>query len=285
MPLNVENYAYVRGEIVPLQDAKLHVSDLSIQRGYGVFDFCKVQNGQPLFLQDYLNRFRASAQLMQMEVPLSDHMLEGVIQELIRKNNLPHGGIKMILTGGYSDNGYEPAEPSLVILQQPLTLPGPEMVEKGIKIITHEYVREIPVVKTINYTMGIRLIEQIRQRGASDVLYLQKGIVTEFPRCNLFIVTNENTVRTPAADVLLGITRKNVLQLARKRYRIEEGPVPLEDVYSAKEVLLTSTTKRILPIVQVDEQVIGTGKPGNITLSLLQELIALEEKMIRQKAL
>ncbi|SFH06766.1 aminotransferase class IV [Pontibacter chinhatensis] len=272
------NYAYVRGQVLPLEQATLHISDLSIQRGYGVFDYFRVFHGKPVFLDDYLERFHASAAAMNLEVPVPDADLRQAIDELIRRNNLPLSGMKMILTGGYSENGYDPAEASLIIQQQPLILPGPEMLEQGIKVITHEYVREVPRAKTINYTMGIRLIGEIRRRGASDVLYQQNGVVSEFPRCNLFIVKQDNTVVTPADNVLLGVTRKNVLALAGKKYKAAEGTVTLEDVYGAKEVFLTSTTKRIVPIVQVDEQVIGTGKPGDVTLSLLQDLVQLEEE-------
>ncbi|PTX21482.1 D-alanine transaminase/branched-chain amino acid aminotransferase [Pontibacter mucosus] len=272
------NFAYVRGQVLPLEQATLHISDLSIQRGYGVFDYFRVFHGKPVFLDDYLERFHASAAAMNLEVPVPDSVLREAIDELIRRNNLPLSGMKMILTGGYSENGYDPAEASLIIQQQPLILPGPEMLEQGINVITHEYVREVPRAKTINYTMGIRLIGEIRRRGASDVLYQQNGVVSEFPRCNLFIVKQDNTVVTPADNVLLGVTRKNVLALAGKKYKAAEGTVTLEDVYGAKEVFLTSTTKRIVPIVQVDERVIGNGKPGEVTLSLLQDLVQLEEE-------
>lgn len=272
------NFAYVRGQVLPLEQATLHISDLSIQRGYGVFDYFRVFHGKPVFLDDYLERFHASAAAMNLEVPVPDSVLREAIDELIRHNNLPLSGMKMILTGGYSENGYDPTEASLIIQQQPLILPGPEMLEQGIKVITHAYVREVPRAKTINYTMGIRLIGEIRRRGASDVLYQQNGVVSEFPRCNLFIVKQDNTVVTPAENVLLGVTRKNVLALAGKKYKASEGTVTLEDVYGAKEVFLTSTTKRIVPIVQVDERVIGNGKPGEVTLSLLQDLVQLEEE-------
>lgn len=278
MPSNPECYAYVRGEVLPLAKAFLHVSDLAIQRGYGVFDYFKVQRGHPVFLNDYLSRFRASAGLMELPVPLSDNELKAVIYELIRRNGLGLSGVKMILTGGYSPNGYDLAGPSLLIMQQPLSLPGQAAVDTGIKIITHDYVREIPRAKTINYTMGIRLTKQIRERGAADVLYHQQGVVTEFPRCNLFIVKQDDTVCTPAANVLLGVTRKNVLALAGKKYKVVEGVVTLEDVYQAKEVFLTSTTKRVLPVVQVDGKIIGDGRPGAATRWLLDDLVILEEK-------
>ncbi|GAB3540146.1 branched-chain-amino-acid transaminase [Pontibacter brevis] len=270
-------YAFVREEIVPLEQAYLHVSDLSIQRGYGVFDFLKIMEGQPLFLEDYLERFYTSAKLMHLPVPLSDEALRATIRKLIQLNGLPVSGMKIILTGGYSDNGYDIGEASLVIVQQPLVLPGQALRERGLKVITQEYVREVPAVKTINYSMGIWLINRVKESGADDVLYQKGGVVTEFPRCNFFIVRQDGTVVTPAEDVLQGITRKHVLELAVKKYKVAVEAVSLEDIWQAREAFLTSTTKRILPIVQVDDRVIGDGKPGATTVSLLEDLVRLEE--------
>lgn len=273
-------HAFVRGEIVPLDQAYLHVSDLSIQRGYGVFDFLKIIDGRPLFLEDYLSRFYASAKRMHLPMPLADEAVKATIHRLIELNRLPMAGMKIILTGGYSDSGYDIGDPSLLIIQQPLSLPGQALRERGLKVITHEYVREVPTVKTINYSMGIRLINKIKEKGADDVLYHQEGVVTEFPRCNFFIVKQDGTVVTPSKDILRGITRKHVLEVAGKKYKVVEGDVTLNDIGQASEAFLTSTTKRILPVVQVNDVVIGNGKPGAVTLSLLQDLISLEESKV-----
>lgn len=263
---------------MPLEQAFLHVSDLSIQRGYGVFDYFKISEGRPLFLEDYLARFYASAEKMHLPVPLSDEALKATIYQLLELNRLPQSGVKMILTGGYSDSGYDIGDPSLLIIQQPLSLPGQALRERGVKVITQAYVREMPIVKTINYTMGIRLLNKIKAQGADDVLYHQDGVVTEFPRCNFFLVKQDGTVVTPADNVLLGVTRKHVLELAARKHKVEVGTVTLDDIRKAKEAFLTSTTKRILPVVQVDGVPVSDGKPGAMTLSLLEDLLQLEER-------
>ncbi|MFT2008152.1 aminotransferase class IV [Pontibacter sp. 13R65] len=275
-------YAFIHHEFVPLAEAYLHISDLAIQRGYGIFDYFWIQHGQPLFLEDYLNRFYQSADLMQLPVPLEREALREKVLELIRLNNFPLSGMKLLLTGGYSEGGYEPGTPNLVLIEQAVEYPEQENVEKGIKIITHQYQRELPAAKTINYNMGIRLIGQIREKGAQDVLYHQHGIITEFPRSNFFIVKQDNTIATPAHEVLKGVTRKNVLELASATYATEEGDITLDDVLQAKEAFQTSTTKRIVPIVQVNDTLIGTGRPGPVTLALLEQLEALEQQYLAQ---
>lgn len=273
-------YAYVRQRLVPLDQAFLHVSDLSIQRGYGVFEYFRVHGTQPLFVDEYLARFYRSAELMHLSVPLAEEELKATIYELIGKNSLELSGVKIILTGGYSANGYDIGKPNLLMVQQPLSLPVHALIDRGLKLITHEYVREVPPAKTINYTIGIRLQNQIREMGADDVLYHRKGVVTELPRCNFFIVRQDNSVITPALDVLPGITRRHVLELAGKRYKAAEGTVTLNDILQAKEAFLTS--KWILPVVQVGNTLINGGRPGAVTLSLLQDLIALENAHLRK---
>lgn len=282
--MNKQVYAYLHNEIVPLEEAFLHVRDLSIQRGYGVFDFLRVHAGHPLFLNDHIQRFYRSAEIMHLDVPHSPGELTSMIGHLVEKNNMAESGIKMILTGGYSEDGYRPGKPNLVITQHLFSPPTSEQIKNGVKIITHEYGRDLPAAKTINYSMGIWLIKKIKESRASDVLYHQQNNVSEFPRCNFFIVNTNNTLVTPSTGVLHGVTRKNVLNVAAKRYATEEGFVTIEDIHKAKEAFLTSTTKRIVPIVQINDTTINDGKPGDVTLSLLNDLIALEEDNLKANA-
>lgn len=269
-------YSFFNNEFLPEEKTFIHVSDLATQRGYGIFDFFKVVNGRLLFIEDYFVRFYRSAENMRLSISLSREELKKIIEELIQKNGLSDAGIKMILTGGYSSDGYEIALPNLIITQHKLNMPSPALIEKGVKVITHEYVRDIPHVKTINYIMGIWLQRNVKEQQAYDVLYHMNGQVSEFPRCNIFIVRQDGVVVTPANRVLHGITRKNILSLTGNKFIVQEGSVTLSDVLNAREVFLTSTTKRIVPIVQVDDTVIGNGKPGTFTLSLLQNIIEME---------
>jgi D-alanine transaminase/branched-chain amino acid aminotransferase len=163
------------------------------------------------------------------------------------------------------------------MIHNPLIIPPTEQLLKGISIITYDYVRDVPGVKTINYTTGIWLLERLRQENAADVLYYRNGLISEFPRSNFFIVRQDGTVVTAADNVLKGVTRKNVLTLAKARGKVIEGDITHEDIYAAKEAFLTSTTKRIVPVVRVNDRVIGDGKAGSISQVLLADLIGLED--------
>src|SRR5690349_7429415 len=148
-------FAFVNNEIVDISEALLHVSDLAVQRGYGIFDFFKIDNGHPFFLQDHLDRFFESARILKLSVPLLREEIEARIQQLMTRNAMPSSGIKLILTGGYSADGYQPAASNLIMTQHVLKLPSQEQVEKGIRIITYPYFKEFPAAKSINYMMGI----------------------------------------------------------------------------------------------------------------------------------
>jgi len=258
--------AYFNGEFIAEQNLCLHVSDLSIQRGYGVFDFFRVVNNVPVFMNDHLDRFFRSAEALDLDAGVEKERIKSIVHELIERNDLRLSGIKLTLTGGYSPGGYEVILPNFFITQHPLQ---PRPATNGFKVITYEHLREQPEVKSINYLTGLMLQKKL---SADDVLYHQNGEISEFPRSTFFIVTKNNEVVTPAKNVLRGITRKKVLDLSNGA----ERTVTIDDIRNAREAFVTSTTKQVLPIVQIDDMIIGDGKPGKITRELdaeLQELI------------
>ena len=273
--------AYVNNSFIDEEKAVLQVGDLALQRGYAAFDYLRTKNGVPLFLDDYLDRFFASAGSMHLQPIQTKKELKDIIYELNEKNRLAQSGIRMILTGGYSPDSYEPTVPNLVILQQPLQLPSAEKFEAGLKVITHEYQRDLPTVKSTNYLMGIWLQQKIKEQKAADVLYHWKGTVSEFPRANVFIVTKESKIVTPAEGILKGITRLKLLDLAKGKFEVEERALHLDEVKDAAEVFMTSTTKRILPVGAVDDHVIGNGKAGPIATLLNRLFLDMEEEMLK----
>jgi len=275
--------AYINHQFIAEENATLQVSDLAIQRGYGIFDFFRTRNYVPLFLEDYLDRFFNSAAALRLQPTHNRQELTDIIYELIKRNNEPSSGIKMILTGGYSLDGYEPAlAPNLIMLQQKLQKQSPDQFVSGIKVITHEHQRELPGIKSINYLMGVWLQQKVKEQQAADVLYYKNGIVSEFPRSNVFLITHDGKLVTPAENVLHGITRKHLLQLAAKKYMVEVRAVSLEEIKTAAEVFMTSTTKRLLPVYQIDKVIIGNGKAGPFTTLLNADFIAMEEQLFNK---
>ncbi|MFZ6001231.1 MAG: aminotransferase class IV [Bacteroidota bacterium] len=276
-------YVFLNDQFVEAEKAVLHISDLAIQRGYGIFDFFRVRNNVLLYVEDHLDRFLASAKIMHLESPYDKGKLLAILKELLTKNNIPNAGIKMILTGGYSPDAYQPVKPNFIIQQSPLEFQD-SLTPKSVSIITHEFTRDLPSAKSINYSMGIWLQKKVVESKADDVLYHQNGLVTEFPRCNFFIVTADNEVLTPADDSLKGVTRKKLLELNGKGFTIREAAVTTDDVHNAKEAFLTSSTKRIQAVVKIDGQPVGNGQPGEITTQLLAKLIDIERAYVAARS-
>ncbi len=272
-------YVYLNDHFQAQEKASLHISDLAIQRGYGVFDFFRVRDNVLLYVEDHLDRFINSASIMHLSSPYPKEKLLSILHDLQRKNNLPDAGIRMILTGGYSPDAYQPVAPNFIIMQSPLVI-SDSTTPKSVSIITHEFVRDIPEAKTINYTMGIWLQKKVKEQQADDVLYHMNGVVTEFPRCNFFIVTRDNTIITPDKNALHGVTRKKILELSGSGFNVKEAQVTLDDIHNAKEAFLTSSTKRIQAIIKVDGQPVGNGMAGEITTSLLNLLQEAEKEFV-----
>lgn len=273
--------AYLNNKFLENDEAMLHVSDLSMQRGYAVFDFFRTINGVPLFIADHLDRFYASAISLHLIVRKKNGELATIIHELIKRSSLSEAGIRIMLTGGYSSDNYHPAEPNLLITCNPVETATKPDFEKGYSIITHEYQRELPNVKSINYLMAVWLQPLMKEKQVDDILYFRNGIISEFPRSNVFIITKDNKLVTPAHNILAGVTRKNVMALAAEKMAVEERDITTEELMNAAEVFLTSTTKRILPIVKIDNKIIGNGKPGKITTVLYEAFLELEDSFVQ----
>ncbi len=273
--ISMKPFCFADGKIIPTASAKIHPMDLSVIRGYGIFDFFRTVNYVPLFLEQYLDRFIASAEKTYIPLEYSRAELRQIIQELIEKNDLKEGGLRMVLTGGISENHFSPAKGVLFIFAESLIFPSKEKYESGIKLLSLEYVRSIAEIKTTNYAYPVWHSVQWKSAGAEDVIYHQKGEISESSRSNIFIV-KDGIVSTPEKHVLKGITRKQVMDLVGD---VSVRSVSFQELLEADEAFITSTTKVLLPVTSIDNQVIGNGKPGQKSLEILEKFKALEKDL------
>jgi D-alanine transaminase/branched-chain amino acid aminotransferase len=271
--------AFINDGFVPEEKVLLHISDLAIQRGYGVFDFFKVVNSVPLFLQEHLDRFYFSAEQMRLNVTYSQDELKKIVFELIEKNNSVNTGVRITLTGGYSPDGYQVFKPNLVIALRSFTPPTEDQFQNGIKLITYQHQRQLPHVKTIDYLMAIWLQPFIKENSADDVLYHQNGWVSECPRSNFFIVTHENKIITPSKNILKGVMRSKLIEVAKTSFEIEERALSVDEIRSAKEAFISSTTKMLIPVHQIDEHTFS--RDHSITTQVFQSLLQLQNSYIQ----
>lgn len=269
-------FCFADGAIIPSETATLHPMDLGLIRGYGIFDFFRTSNYHPVFLKHYLDRFTASAEKTYIPLNYSREELRSIIAELTEKNDLKQGGFRMMLTGGVSDNHFSPAEGKLFIFCESLDFPSEAKYTQGIKLLTLEYIRPIAEIKTTNYALPVWHSHHWKRLGAEDVLYHWNGLVSESSRSNFFIVKN-GVIHTPDQHILMGITRKHILQIAEN---VVIRPVALEEVWEADEAFMTSTTKVLLPVTQIDDRQIGNGKVGPVTRALLEKFRKMEQELV-----
>ncbi|MCY1534374.1 D-alanine aminotransferase [compost metagenome] len=268
-------YVSINNEIFPEEEAKISVHDLSVQRGFGIFDFLKTINHKPVFLEDHLDRFYRSAKEMNIPVPLTRSDLKNAIKRLMDKNALGNSGLKFILTGGYSADGYTMTKPNLILTQSPFEV-NKAAFEKGTILITYPHQRQLPSIKTIDYLQAIRLQPYLKEQKAEDILYHHEGMIRECPRANFFIV-KENHILTPKTAILSGITRSKILKLEIEGYTFSEVDFGLTEMAEADEAFISSSTKNALPVLTIDGKKIGDGRPGKVTRKINEALYQLIE--------
>jgi len=179
--------------------------------------------------------------------------------------------VRLVLTGGVSPDGmsFDPSTPTFYILTADLHEPPATLYETGGKLITLEHRREMPEAKTTGYLTMIKHRARADAEGAMDLLYHADGQVSEAASASVYFVHGEK-ILAPRDRVLRGTIGTFVLELAKYHYEIVYGEVSLKDARRADEVFLTSTTRAIVPIVQLDDRPIGTGTPGPVTRDLME---------------
>ncbi len=263
-------HVYLNGRIVPAHEAAISPFDVGLLRGYAVFDLLQTVGGKPFQLEGHLERFRNSASLLGLQVPLPDDEITRIILELLELNDYDESIVRMVLTGGESDDGmhFDPATPTFLIITHELFTVPEESYRSGTKLVTFEHRRELPQAKTTNYLTWLRNHSMLEQENAIDLLYHADGYVSEAATASFYVVRN-GRIHAPDTGVLCGTVGTMVLDHAASEFEVVRGPVTLEDALGADEAFITSSVRGVVPIVQIDDSVIGDGTVGPVTTSLM----------------
>ena len=276
-----DTICYANDRFQKFNEAGVSLEDLGVLRGYAIFDFFRISNNKPLFLADHLDRFFHSAAVMRLGIKETKEQLGNIVRELIARNDMPDSGMKILLSGGRSPDGYQIGEPAMVMIQQKIIPPPIDINIVGLKLVSYSYQRQLSQVKTIDYLMAIWLQPWVKENGADDILYYHNGIISECPRSNIFLVTKNNELLTPSNNMLKGVTRKHVLKLAHEMgINFSEKDISMDELCDAKEVFITSSTKRIIPIRQVDDIVFDSYHTDSMTCKLYDHFFENEMRII-----
>ena len=262
---------YIDGLFVTAEKAVLPVSDLAILRGYGVFDYMRTYGGRPFHLDAHIKRLLNSAQLIGLSSPWNIQDVSDIVEATLKRNNYQESSIRLLITGGDSVDSITPGEkPRLLVMVEPVKEFPSQWYEEGVKVITTDITRCVPGAKSIDYIQAILALNNARNTGAAESLYVDiQERILEGTTSNIFAVINGQLV-TPQDEILPGVTRDVVLDIVSPVFSPQLRAISRTEIYTADEVFLTSSNKEILPVSQIDDVVIGTGKPGEITREIQQ---------------
>lgn len=273
-------FASVNGDIAPAAEARISVLDNGFTFGDGVYETLRTYAGRPFLLDRHLQRLRASAARLGIDVPVPDAEFGRRVDALLERAVNPESYIRIIVTRGEGDISYNFARvkgPTVVIVVKPLPAVPGEHYRDGVDVVVAKVRRNHrqaldPAIKACNLLNNILAAREAQARGTADAILLNlEGQVAESTNANVFAVRS-GAVGTPplTAGILAGITRDLVLDVARRLgVPAREEDLALDALRGADEAFLTSTTREVVPIRAIDGTPVGDGRPGPVTLRLL----------------
>ena len=270
---------YIDGKYYPDSEAKVSVFDHGLLYGDGVFEGIRAYDGHVFKLNEHLSRLYDSAKAIGLEIPLSKDEFGKAIVETIRRNNLKDSYTRAVVTRGRGDLGLDPrkcAKPTIIIIASYIPPLFDGMNARAIIASTRRNAVTAlnPMVKSLNYLNNIfAKMEANRARVDEAIMLNQSGMVSEGTGDNLFIVKDEGIITPPpSAAILIGVTRNVVIQLAREeKIEVLEREITVHELICADEAFMTGTAAEIAPLVEIDGRKIGDGKPGPVTLKLVEK--------------
>ncbi|MGQ9631044.1 MAG: D-amino-acid transaminase [bacterium] len=278
------NIAYVNGEFVNLEEAKVSVEDRGFQFADGVYEVVRTYGGIPFRIDKHMERLRRSAGAINLPLDGIEEELHSAIPRILQLSGFPETLVYIQVTRGAAPRRHAfptGTRPTVILTARELVPPDPELREKGVDVITVEDVRwKLCNVKSVALLPNVLAKEKAHEAGAFEALLLDEdGFVNEGSSSNFFAV-RDGQILTPPADhhILPGITRDVVIELAEGAdYHVLQRRIPLKDLRLADEVFLTATTSEIMPVVRLDGAPIGCGKPGEVT----RKLYSIFQRLIR----
>jgi branched-chain amino acid aminotransferase len=293
MSINRNEWIWHNGQLVPWDQAQVHVMTHALHYGSSVFEGIRVyatpRGSQVFRLQAHTRRLHESAKIHRIRIPFPAAEIDAACREVVLANNLTNGAyIRPIAFRGYGDIGLAPKPDHPVDLSIAAwewgTYLGADALENGVDCCISSWQRVAP--NTIpalakaggNYLSSTLVSLEARDGGFDEGIALAAdGTVSEGAGENLFLI-RDGVIFTPhaAASLLTGITRASVITLAEERgLKVVEQPIPREMLYIADEIFLTGTAAEVTPVRSVDRIEIGDGRRGEITAQLQDDFFGL----------
>ena len=275
---------WMDGKLIPWEEANVHILTHSLHYGLAVFEgircyLCPDGKSAVFRLREHVDRLFDSAQIGDIKIPYSKREISEACKETLRVNQLREGYIRPIVFIGEGVMGVYPGENPIqvaIITWSWGAYLGEGALEKGIRVKVSSYTRHhVNVMMTKakicgNYVNSVLAKREVTKMGYDEALMLDtEGYVSEASGENIFMVKNGLLKTTPLTSILSGITRDSVIQIAKaKKIPLLEERFTRDELYTAQEAFFTGTAAELTPIREVDDRMIGNGKPGPMTKEL-----------------
>ena len=282
---------YVNGRIAPADQAVVPVYDHGFVYGEGVYETMRTYNRVPFLYDRHMRRLRQSAERLLLDVPFEDGtLLSWIEQTIAAAGELDEAYIRILLTRGVGELNYDPRStpnPTTVIIVKPFEAPPARVFQDGIRISLVEMLRNHPrsvnpLIKSNNLLNNAMAMQAAYRSGADEALMCNyRGELTECSQANFFMVRGGAVLTPPSqAGLLEGVTRAFIFELGRELgIDVREETLTPNDLDSADEMFITSTTRELSPVVNVDGRAVGSGKPGAITRRMLARYQAQAQQL------
>jgi len=272
---------YVNGKIAPADQAVVPVYDHGFVYGEGVYETLRSYNLVPFLYDRHMRRLRQSADRLLLDVPFDDAtMLQWIDQTVAAAGQLNEAYIRILLTRGVGDLTYDPKStptPTTVIIVKPLEEPPDRVFNNGIRISLVDMLRNHPrsvnpIIKSNNLLNNALAMQEAHRRGAEEALMCNyRGELSECSQSNFFRGRGGAALTpTSEAGLLLGVTRAYLFEIGREiGVDVREETLFPQDLLTADEAFITSTTRGLSPVTRIDGRPVGDGKPGSVTMKLL----------------
>lgn len=282
---------YLNGEFGPLAEGRVPVEDRGFQLGDGIYEVVKVMNGRAVWLDDHLDRLYRSLGAIRLENALEHHDLSVVLPELIARSGLGDGSVYVQVTRGVAPREFifpHPPLPTVLAYARAKCFPQPEEILAGVTLHPVKDQRWARCdIKSTNLLASVLAKEEAWEAGADEALFMSPtGVVREGGSSNVFAVI-DGVLRTHPLNrrILGGVTRLHTIAIAGSLgYPLEERSFRLREVVGSEsrctEFLTASTTKDLSPVVRIGGMQVGDGRPGPVTLALLEAMRSQQAALV-----
>jgi branched-chain amino acid aminotransferase len=265
------NTYYIDGQFTDDDKACISAKDITVLRGFGVFDFLVTYNRRPFHLEEHVERLMNSARFIGLKLKHTKMQICEIVEETVKKN--PHhkeSNVRIVYTGGISSDWVTPeGNGILMVMVTPKHILPDRWYTSGVKIVTVHSERFIPGAKSTNYISAILAQQHAKKLGAVEAVYVDRNNRILEGTTSNFYFFKEGRLITPGQDILPGITRSVILKLARKHFKVEARDVFKMELNCAEEAFISSSNREIVPVVKVNDMQIGNGLAGENTRRIM----------------